>query len=191
MRADGAGCRFGCPGPPTLLNFDAGLPHRHKIMRITWNEFTVNLAGQNPDELLSDWRWLIGDALHLFMVSSCGDMFLSDRQGHVFWLDSGTGQLQQIANSVAEFHTLRQQRQNSDQWFMPQLVGDLMARGRKLGPGECYSYKKPPILGGQIEPPNFEPTDLSVHFSILGQIHKQVKDLPPGTKISKINIDEP
>jgi hypothetical protein len=160
-------------------------------MRITWNELAVSLEGQSADDLLSEWRWLVGDALHLFMVSSCGDMFLSDQQGHVFWLDSGTGQLQQIADSMASFDTLRQQRQNADQWFMPQLVGDLMARGVTLGPGECYGYKKPPILGGQIELSNFEPTDLLVHFSILGQIHRQVKDLPSGTKISKINTMEP
>jgi hypothetical protein len=158
-------------------------------MRITWNELTVSLEGQNSDDLLSDWRWLVGDEMHLFMVSSCGDMFLSDRQGRVFWLDSGTGQLQQIACSRAEFDTLRQQQQYADQWFMPQLVGDLMASGVQLGPGQCYGYKKPPILGGEITIDNFEPTDLSVHFGILGQIHRQVKDLPPGTKISNIKIE--
>jgi hypothetical protein len=160
-------------------------------MRITWNELTVSLEGQNPDDLLSEWRWLIGEATNLFLVSSCGDMFLSDQNGHVLWLDSGTGQLQQIANSLAQFDSLRQHQQNADQWFMPQLVGDLMVTGVKLGPGECYSYKKPPILGGQIAPSNFEPTDLLVHFSTLGQIHKQVKDLPAGTKISKINLEVP
>ena len=158
-------------------------------MRITWNELTVSLERQNPDDLLSEWRWLVGDSMHLFMVSSCGDMFLSDRQGHVFWLDCGTGQLQQIADSMPQFDALRQQRQNVDQWFMPQLVGDLMAGGVLLGLGKCYSYKKPPVLGGRIEPSNFEPTDLSVHFGILGQIHRQVKDLPPGTKVSDIKIE--
>ena len=158
-------------------------------MRITWNELTVRLDNQSSDDLLGEWRWLVGNEACLLMVSSCGDMFLSDSQGHISWLDCGTGQLQQIAGSVAEFDTLRQQRENADQWFMPQLVGDLMARGVKLGPGECYSYKKPPVLGGRIEPSNFEPTDLSVHFGILGQIHRQVKDLPPGTKISDIKIE--
>jgi hypothetical protein len=28
----------------------------------------------------------------------------------------------------------------------------------------------------------------SVHFSILGQIHRQVIDLPPGTRISDIKL---
>ncbi len=149
-------------------------------MRITWNELTVSLENQNTDDLLSDWRWLVGDGMQLFMVSSCGDMFRSDGRGQVFWLDCGTGQLQQIADSVAQFDRLRQQRENADRWFMPLLVGDLMASGVTLGPGECYGYKKPPILGGQIELSNFEPTELSVHFSILGQIHKQVKGSAPG-----------
>ena len=115
-------------------------------------------------------------------------MFLAEASGRVLWLDTGTGQLHQIASSVAEFQQLRQQPEHADQWFIPQLVGDLISSGVRLSAGQCYSYKKPPILGGEIEPANFEPTDLSVHFRVLGQIHRQVKDLPPGSKITNIKI---
>ena len=160
-------------------------------MRITWNELTVNFQKHGADDLLRDWRWLLGDSMHLLLVSSIGDMFLADAEGRVFWLDTGAGQLREIAGSEKEFKQLMQQQENADQWFIPQLVGDLMARGIRLAPGQCYSYKKPPILGGEIEPGNFEPTDLSVHFSVLGQIHRKVKDLPPGTKISDVNIEGP
>lgn len=157
-------------------------------MRITWNELTVDFQKPGADDLLSDWRWLIGDSLRLLLVSAIGDMFLADTTGQIFWLDTGTGRLQQIAENMDEFQRLRRQQELADQWFLPQLVGDLIASGMRLSSGQCYSYKKPPILGGQIEPANFEPTDLSVHFSLLGQIHKQVKDLPPGTKITGIKI---
>lgn len=157
-------------------------------MRITWNELTVDFQKPGADALLQDWRWLLGDSMQLLLVSAIGDMFLADAAGHVFWLDTGAGQMQQIATSVDEFQRLRQQRQQADQWFIPLLVGDLIASGIRISPGQCYSYKKPPIFGGAIEPNNFEPTDLSVHFSVLGQIHRQVKDLPPGTKISDIKI---
>ena len=30
-------------------------------MRITWNELTVSLDGVDFDDLLSDWRWLVGE----------------------------------------------------------------------------------------------------------------------------------
>ena len=158
-------------------------------MKITWNELTVDFQKQGTDDLLSDWRWLVGESMQLLVVSSLGDMFLADIDGHVFWLDSGAGQLQQVAETSAEFKRLMQQREKADQWFIPQLVGELMAGGVRLAPGQCYSYKKPPILGGEIEPGNFEPCDLSVHFSVLGQLHRQIKDLPPGTKISDIKIE--
>ncbi|HXS67646.1 MAG TPA: T6SS immunity protein Tdi1 domain-containing protein [Candidatus Polarisedimenticolia bacterium] len=157
-------------------------------MRITWNELTVNFQKHGANDLLQDWRWLLGDSMQLLLVSAIGDMFLADAAGQVFWLDAGMGKLEKIAANVDEFQQLRQQRQNVDQWFIPLLIGDLIASGKRLSPGQCYGYKKPPILGGEIELSNFEPTDLSVHFSILGQIHRQVKDLPPGTKITKINF---
>ena len=140
-------------------------------------------------DLLRDWQWLLGEAMQLLIVSALGDMFLADADGQVFWLDTGAGQLHQIAATVDEFQQLRQQRDHADQWFIPQLVGDLISSGVLLSPGQCYSYKIPPILGGQIEPANFEPTELSVHFSVLGQILRKVKDLPPGTKITDITIE--
>ena len=157
-------------------------------MRITWNELTVNFQKHGAEVLLRDWRWLLGDSMQLIMVSSLGDMFLANATGQISWLDTGTGKLQQIAASADEFNQLRQQRQNAEQWFIPNLVGDLMTSGVRLAPGQCYSYIKPPILGGEIQPANFKPCDLSVHFSILGQIHKQVKNLPPGTKIKGIKM---
>ena len=140
-------------------------------------------------DLLRDWQWLLGGAMQLLIVSALGDMFLAAADGQVFWLDTGAGQLHQIAATVDEFQQLRQQRDHADQWFIPQLVGDLISSGVLLSPGQCYSYKIPPILGGQIEPANFEPTELSVHFSVLGQILRKVKDLPPGTKITDITIE--
>lgn len=160
-------------------------------MHITWNELTVDFQKHGAENLLEEWRWLLGDSMQLLLVSALGDMFLADDKGHVHWLDAGAGRSEQIADSPEEFKRLMQQRENADQWFVPELVGDLLASGKRLAPGECYSWKKPPGLGGEMEPDNFEPTDLSVHFSILGQIHRQVKDLPPGTRISEIKIKGP
>jgi hypothetical protein len=76
--------------------------------------------------LLEEWRWLLGDSMQLFLVSSMGDMFLGNPEGQVFWLDIPTGRLAQVAGSQQEFKQVMQQRENADEWFIPQLVGDLM-----------------------------------------------------------------
>ncbi|HEV2455911.1 MAG TPA: T6SS immunity protein Tdi1 domain-containing protein [Verrucomicrobiae bacterium] len=157
-------------------------------MRITWNDLTVDFQKHGATDLLEDWRWLIGDSMRLLLVSAIGDMFLANQTGEVFWLDSGAGQLQRIASNHEEFQQLRQQPQNADHWFMARLVGDLISGGTRLAPGQCYSYNVPPSLGGQMTASNFKPADLSVHFSILGQIQRQIKDLPPGTKIKGFGI---
>jgi len=160
-------------------------------MKITWKELTVGLADHTPDDLLSEWRWLLNDSFHLILISSLGDMFLTDAEGHVHWLDAGAGRLTQIASSVDEFQQLRQQPAKAEEWFVPQLVGDIMQSGLCLASAQCFGYKLPPVLGGQMQPSNFEPTNLSVHFSILGQINRQAKDLPAGTPITGFRDIEP
>lgn len=157
-------------------------------MRITWNELTVSRDDVELDGLMSEWRWLADEAFQPVVISALGDLFLRHEDGRMFWLDAGWGQLTEVAASAEEFKRLMVQPENTDAWFAPQLVGDLFAGGKRLGPGECFGYKIPPVLGGKIEPDNFEPTDLQVHFGILGQVHRQVKDLPPGTPIRDTRI---
>lgn len=158
-------------------------------MKITFNELTVSPNGVDLDGLLSEWRWLIDESHQVAVITALGDLFLRHSDGRILWLDAGFGQLTEVASSADEFKQLMVQPQNANEWFAPQLVGDLLSSGKTLAPGECFSYTVPPALGGQIEPANFEPTDLQVHFGILGQIHRQIKDLPPGTPIGDIQIE--
>ncbi len=157
-------------------------------MKIIWNELTVAPGTHSSDDLLSQWRWLVGHNWQIVLVSSLGDLFLADPAGRIHWLDAGTGRLTEIATSLNEFNQLRQKPANAAEWFVPRLVGDILQSSGRLSPGQCFSSKIAPILGGKMEPGNFEAADLSVHFGTLGQIHRQVKDLPPGTPVNQINI---
>lgn len=67
------------------------------------------------------------------------------------------------------------------------VVG-LRAAGKLLERGQVYGFEIPPVLGGSFDAENLVPSDLVVHFSLAGQIHRQVKDLPPGTPISQIKL---
>jgi len=152
-------------------------------MRIAWNELTVGFDAKKSDALLEDWRWLIDDEAQLIVVSALGDLFLRDTQGRILWLDVGTARLTQVAESSDEFKMLMQQTEHTDEWFVPQLIGDLIVSGKRLAAGQCYSYKVPPMLSGKMELDNFEPTDLLVHCSMFGQVARQIQHLPEGSKI--------
>jgi hypothetical protein len=54
-----------------------------------------------------------------------------------------------------------------------------------------FSFRTPPALGGEVAVENVEPADLEVHLSTTGQIHRQIADLPEGTPIPQIRIDDP
>lgn len=159
-------------------------------MKITWRELTVDLSGQSSDALMKEWRWLAPEILSLRMVSALGDAFLEDAFGAIYWLDVGAAELMRIADSREAFDTSRQQLEQANQWFAPQLVGDLLSRGHILGAGQCFSCKIPLTLGGDFHPDNFLPCSLKDHFDGIGKIQSQVKYLPVGTLISSIALDE-
>lgn len=159
-------------------------------MRISWRELAVDVSGQSADDLMREWRWLIPVALSLRMVSALGDAFLEDAAGAIYWLDTGSAELTRIADSREKFDGLRQKPALANQWFAPWLVGDLLSAGHTLGPGQCFSYKVPLTLGGEFQPDNFSACDLEDHFNGLGKIHSQVRDLPLGTPISSVALDD-
>jgi hypothetical protein len=152
-------------------------------MRITWKHLIVTFDAANGDAILADWRWLVGDSVELFLVSSLGDLFLKDTQGRIVWLEVGAARQAIVAESGDEFKQLMQQPSHAEDWFLPHLVGDLIQSGKQLGPGQCYSYQLPPLLGGTMELDNFEPADLLAHCSMFGQIAQQTQNLPEGTRI--------
>lgn len=157
-------------------------------MKITWNELAVDLTGYTSEDLLSEWRWLVPEDYRLRMVSTLGDAFLEDMDGKIYWLDTGGAELHCIAKDRAEFDQLRQQPSNANEWFVPQLVGDLLSSGAILQVGQCFSYNIPPTLNGELSLANLLPTNLSVHFGTLGQIQRQVMLLPVGTVINKVEM---
>ena len=158
--------------------------------RITWNELTINPDGLDFDTLLEEWRWLVPETMSPVVVSALGDLFLVDADDSVHWLDTGAGKLTRVADSPVEFQQLMQQPANANEWFIPQLIGDLIQSGAVLEPGQCYSCDVPPGLGGEFTVENVKPTDILVHSSMFGQIFFQTKDLPPGTQIDNITFGD-
>jgi hypothetical protein len=146
----------------------------------------VEFNGPQAPELLSEWQWLMPEQMKAILVSTLGDAFLQDTNGAVHWLDAGAARLTRIAESVPHFNELRQIPENTNNWFMPQLIGDLMTAGLILGSNQVFSYKVVPTLNGKYEPANFEPADISVHFTMLGSLQRKIKDLPDGSAIEGV-----
>jgi hypothetical protein len=140
------------------------------------------------DDALGSWRWLVPQQVRALAVTAFGDVFLVDGSGAVLFLDTAAGKCEEVAASVEELKEKLRQPELLDEWFMPGLLSELRAAGKKLPPGQCYDADHSIILGGSFTPENWSPTFWRVHFHSLGQIHEQVKDLPPGTRITGIKF---
>lgn len=158
-------------------------------MKINLDDLTVKFNHISADKLIKDWSWLIGTDKKTILVSVIGDMFLTSDNGNVFWLNVGQGILEMIAVDEKEFETKLTDREKVNEWFMIDLTTQLRLSDKKLKYGQIYSYYKLPIIGGAYTVDNFAPLSIEEHFSYLGDIHKQIKDLPDGTKVEIKIVD--
>lgn len=158
------------------------------LLNMKPNKITIDIYSLNWSNLLDDWAWLLQKNYSPILVTAFGDMFLRDENGRVDFLDLISGKLTQVADSVEEMQQLINVRENQVEWLMIEVFAALQTQGVYFGEGQCYSFIQPPVLGGQLEPDNIEVTDIYTHVSLAGQIHRQVKDLSAGTKITDIKI---
>lgn len=159
-------------------------------MAITLNDLTVNVAHLNQSTLLEDWEWLLGASRLPILVTALGDAFLQDEEtGEITLLSAGPGEFQQICEDVDSFRSLLADQEFVTEYFVPGVVIQLRDAGVVLGEGQLYGFKTPPALGGEYVIENHEPTDIAVHFSILGQINGQVAAQPAGTPVGNVEVN--
>lgn len=123
------------------------------------------------------------------LTSMFGDVFLEGADG--FWfLDTIEGTLTRRWPTAAALQADVNSAEAREQLLMPDLVSAAADAGLVPGEHEVLTFKIPPVLGGEITVSNLEALDYLVAMHISGEIHRQVKDLPPGTQISGITIDD-
>ena len=158
-------------------------------MELTWNDIAIHKSQYDAGTLLVCWRWLVDESFSAILPTALGDLFLEHRDGTIWFLDTCGGQMEQVAANYQEFKILLGDDECLRSWFATELVADLLAAGLRRGSGECFSPSLPPIIGGKLEPSNFQACSLVAHHALLGPLHEKVRQLPPGTPISSIELE--
>lgn len=149
-------------------------------------------CGNGPDSAFraESWAWLPG--LHdevPRLTSAFGDVFLQGEDG--FWfLDTVEGTLTRRWTDGAALQSDINDRETQEQLLMPGLVAAAEALGIVPTDSEILTFKVPPVLGGSISVDNLEAADFIVTLDFAGQLHRQIKDLPPGTSITDITVEK-
>jgi hypothetical protein len=147
------------------------------------HDYLIDHAGFDWPQLLVGWARLLPSELTVWLMNRFGDLFLVYPDGSVHMLDVGAGRVERVADSRDDFRAKIDEGDNANQWLMIPLVDKLVAAGMRLGPGQCYGYKMPPVLGGDYTVANTCVLPIAEQYGFHADLHEQIKDVPDGTEV--------
>lgn len=149
------------------------------------------LIEQNRNDIidaLESWDWMDFSDKTPFITTAFGDVFFESKDG-IFFLDSIGGSLEKVASTKKELQDLLNTADGQDHFLMAGLVTAARDEGLVLNEGECYDFKVSPSLSGPMDLSNIQKMSFKVSLHISGQLMKQIKDLPEGTKINSVKFE--
>lgn len=156
-------------------------------MSVSWSDLHFSPNTQAIHTLATAWQWRLPNGFTPVLFSILGDMFFQEAGAEVYWLNTGTGGVTQVANSVEHFQE-QLGTAIADEWFMPYLVGQLHAAGKIPTADQCYTYVTLPIFAeGNYDVENLNPVPASEHFGLTGHLLAQIRELKDGDQVD-INI---
>jgi hypothetical protein len=152
-------------------------------------QLTKTFTHEQFARALASWHWLDLSGKTAWFASLFGDVFLEDESGWWF-LDRLEGSLERAWDSKVEMDEVLATERGQDRYLLGGLAIAAHAKGLALGPDEIFDFMPPPILGGKTILDNIVTDGFVITLDISGQLHEQVRNLPPGTRISKVVLRE-
>jgi hypothetical protein len=141
-------------------------------------------------EALDSWSWVDLAGKTPLFASLFGDVFFESADG-CWLLDVVSGAFERTWPTVDELRAALGSEAGRDLYLLEPLAAAALESGIRLGRSHVFDFAVPPVLGGPQEVENLEAADFIVAVNIAGQIHGQVRDLPPGTPVGEIKIKQP
>jgi hypothetical protein len=162
------------------LVYIAGTPELEHLL--------IHPPAEDVHRALDGWTWIGLSGLRAVAVSAFGEVFFQSADGRVMHLDTIEGGLSPVSRDLPEFTAKLLEAEHRDALLLGGLVMSVRSRGMLLAPGQCYDFKLPPILGGAMDLDQIRTQLFVVKLDLAGQLHQQVRDLPPGTPIDRITL---
>jgi len=145
----------------------------------------------DANRLLEQWRWLCTEPVTLIARNGFGDLFLRTIEGKVLRLDVGDGTLAEVAESELSFKDSVKHSAKRELWFAEHQLEAFAARGLKPNDLQCIGFKTPVVFAESANVPNNAyVADLYEQVSFLGDLHRQIADVPNGGKI-RLKVGQP
>ena len=147
-------------------------------------ESYFNVGDLSVEQLLAEWRWLCPAPVSIIARTAFGDLFLRTESGIVSKLDVSAGQLIKVAESVHQFLSLAASPERRKELFAEDDERAAAHRGLVPSAAECIAFKIPLCFReSSTAPDNVYIGNLYEYVSFLGDVHRQMAEVPDGKKI--------
>jgi hypothetical protein len=151
-------------------------------------QLTKTFSQHQFDTALESWSFLGVEGKTPMLTSLFGDVFLAAKDG-CWQLDILEGTLTRRWDTYQQMLAELATEAGEERYLLASLAFVAAARGILPGEDEIYDFMPPPILGGQLSVENLSAQDFAMTVNIAGQIHRQVRDVPPGTAITGFRVE--
>jgi len=149
-------------------------------VRKSLHDYIIATDGLDWQRAYEPWADILPERFHLLLVSRFGDAFIIAEDGGVGMLDVNFGRTIQLAEDREHFADLIDS--HGPDWLMIPLVDECLAAGRRLLPGQCYAFTRPPLLGGAYRPENVHAAEVEAHLAFLGDLFHETQARQAGTR---------
>ena len=150
------------------------------------NESWFRVQHLDIGRLLAEWRWLCPGHYKLVARDAFGDLFLEENSQPILRLDVSVGKIETIANSETQFRALLSNQEKRKEWFAE--LDEIEAARRGLIPNEnqCIAFEIPIVISAPGHSSKPYLADLYEQVSFLGDLNRQIADVPDGGQIKLI-----
>ncbi|MBB5868511.1 hypothetical protein F4553_001890 [Allocatelliglobosispora scoriae] len=134
---------------------------------------------------LDSWTFLDLTGKTPLFTNLFGDVFLQSADG-CWFLDTVEGSLGMLWDRPAALAAELGTPAGENRYLAGPLAQAAADRGLILGPGQVYTFLPPPIFTGRVSVGAIEVYDFVLAVNITGQLHRQIRDLPPGADIGGV-----
>lgn len=134
------------------------------------------------DDIQTGWGWTGIEPLEVVGENEFGNLIVKDVHGSYWRICPEDCDCRVVAATSQELDALSKNQVFLRDWHMSALVDRAFAVLGVLAEGQKYCLKIPSVMGGEYNEENFCTIGLNELIRASGDIARQIKDLPNGTK---------
>jgi hypothetical protein len=148
----------------------------------------LDVSPDNANRWLSWWTWATGEDARPVAVTRFCDWLFERSDGTIHHLSIQDGSVERVSGSRKALADALATVEARDRYLSATFVQRAERAGKRLAPGQCYSYVIPPVIGGSFDESNVRPYGVGAYQLVIVQLTQLVKLVPKGTATNRLQM---